>query len=172
MAPAGSIGAAEDFVAALRRRYPDATHHCFAWRIGWPPAERAADAGEPSGTAGQPILRVLAGAGLSDVVAVVVRFFGGTKLGKGGLARAYAGATLSALAGLPTEPRFPARDVRLVLDYERVGAAKRLIEPPDVVLLAESYGEAVELELRVAERAVPALAAKLALLRLEMKPRA
>ena len=78
---------------AARASFPDATHHCFAWRLGWPPAERAADAGEPAGTAGQPILRALRGAGLTDVVVVVVRWFGGTKLGKGGLARAYAGAT-------------------------------------------------------------------------------
>ena len=72
--------------------YPTPPHHCWAWRLGAPPRERSSDAGEPAGTAGVPMLQVLRGAGLSDVLAVVVRWFGGTKLGKGGLARAYAAA--------------------------------------------------------------------------------
>jgi len=72
----------------LRTRYPDATHHCWAYRLGWPPRERSSDDGEPSGTAGAPMLKVLAGRGLSDTLVVAVRWFGGTKLGKGGLARA------------------------------------------------------------------------------------
>jgi putative IMPACT (imprinted ancient) family translation regulator len=135
--------------------------------VGWPPRERAADAGEPSGTAGQPILRALAGAGLSDVVAVVVRWFGGTKLGKGGLARAFAAATVAALAGLPTRAELAARELTVRLPYERIGAVKRLLRAPEISLLEERYGADVELRLRVAESALAELAAALAELRLE-----
>src|SRR5262245_17971981 len=109
----------------MRAAHPDATHHCFAWRIGWPPAERAGDDGEPAGTAGRPILRALAGAGVTDVVAVVVRWFGGTKLGKGGLARAYAGATVAALAELPTRAERPASELEVEVAHAQVGAVKR-----------------------------------------------
>ena len=166
LAPAASREAALAFVEELRRRHPDATHHCFAWRLGWPPAERASDAGEPAGTAGQPILRQLAGANLTDVVGVVVRWFGGTKLGKGGLARAYGGATAAALERLVTREELPARELRLTLPYEQIGAVKRLLEPPEVVLVAERYAESAELRLRVADRARDAFVERLADLRL------
>src|SRR5205085_1574089 len=83
--PAADEAAAKALLSALEREMPNATHHCWAWRLGSPPRERGADAGEPAGTAGMPILQVLRGAGLSDVMAVVVRWYGGVKLGKGGL---------------------------------------------------------------------------------------
>ncbi|WP_152360775.1 IMPACT family protein [Microlunatus speluncae] len=90
--------AARDVIAAARREHHDAGHHCSAFVLG-PQAEltRSSDDGEPSGTAGAPILQVLLGAGLTDVVAVVTRWFGGTLLGAGGLVRAY---TAAARAGL------------------------------------------------------------------------
>jgi len=162
VAPAASVEAAAAYVEALRRKHPDATHHCFAWRIGRPAAERAADAGEPGGTAGAPMLAVLRGAGLTNVVAVVVRWFGGTKLGKGGLVRAYGGAVRLALDGLATVEVL-ARDRLLVaLPYEKLGAVKRLLQPPAVELAAERYGEAVELEVEVTREARAAFAAALA----------
>jgi len=162
VAPAASVEAAAAYVEALRRRYPDATHHCFAWRIGAPAAERAADAGEPAGTAGAPMLAVLRGAGLSDVVAVVVRWFGGTKLGKGGLVRAYGGAVRLALESLATREVLERVRLALSLPYDKLGAVKRLLQPPAVELAAERYGAAVELELEVTPEARPALAAALA----------
>lgn len=149
--PAADEEAARAGLDRLAREYPDATHHCWAWRIGAPPRERAADAGEPSGTAGVPILQVLRGAGLSDALAVVIRWFGGTKLGKGGLARAYAAAAREALGGLPTVLRVPTVQVVLEIPYEKVGAVKRLIHPPAVELEAEEYGERARLALAVHE---------------------
>lgn len=149
------VGPAADEDGARRQldevaaRFPGATHHCWAWRLGDPPRERNSDAGEPAGTAGIPILQTLRGAGLSDVVAVVVRWFGGTKLGKGGLARAYAAATRAALAGLATARRVPTTILTLDVPYERVGAVKRLVRPPEVELLAEQYGERARLVLSV-----------------------
>ena len=149
LGPADGEEAAKAGLAAVARRFPDATHHCWAWRVGAPPRERSSDAGEPAGTAGVPILQVLRGAGLSDVLAVVVRWFGGTKLGKGGLARAYAGATREALRGLPVAVRVPAVRLTLQLPYERVGAVKRLIHPPAVELASEEYGQEARLVLVV-----------------------
>jgi uncharacterized YigZ family protein len=162
------IAPAEDEVAAkaaleeLARRYPDATHHCWAWRIGEPPRERSADAGEPSGTAGVPILQVLRGAGLSDVLAVVVRWFGGTKLGKGGLARAYAAAAREAVQGLPVVVRVPTVRLAVEVPYERVGAVKRLIHPPEVELESEKYGASARLVLVVQEERKESLLESLA----------
>lgn len=138
-------------LAGLAADFPEASHHCWACRLGWPPRERSSDAGEPAGTAGVPILQVLRGSGLSDVVAVVVRWFGGTRLGKGGLARAYAAAARAALEGLPVATR--ATTVRFDLDvpYEKVGAVKRLVHPPEVELAGEEYGASARLVLEVVE---------------------
>ncbi len=160
--PADGEEAAKAGLAAVARRFPDATHHCWAWRVGAPPRERSSDAGEPAGTAGVPILQVLRGAGLSDVLAVVVRWFGGTKLGKGGLARAYAAATREALQTLPVAVRVPAVRLALQLPFERVGAVKRLIHPPAVELASEEYGQEARLVLVVQEQHQMALREALA----------
>jgi uncharacterized YigZ family protein len=160
--PAADEEAAKAALAEVARRHPDATHWCWAWRLGAPPRERSSDAGEPSGTAGVPILQVLRGAGLSDVLAVVVRWFGGTKLGKGGLARAYAAATREALRGLPVLARVPTVRLALRVPFERVGAVKRLIRPPEVELEAEEYGEEARLVLGVHEEKLAALREALA----------
>jgi uncharacterized YigZ family protein len=160
--PAADEAAAKAALAALEREMPDATHHCWAWRLGSPPRERSADAGEPAGTAGMPILQVLRGAGLSDVMAVVVRWFGGVKLGKGGLARAYAGAAREALRSLPVATRVPTARLALEVPYERVGAVKRLLRPPEIELAAEEYGAAARLVLAVHEERLPALREALA----------
>jgi uncharacterized YigZ family protein len=168
--PAEDETAARAALDDLARRYPDATHHCFAWRVGWPPRERSADAGEPGGTAGIPILRVLQGAGLSGVLAVVVRWYGGTKLGKGGLARAYAGAAREALAALPVVERIPTVYLTVTAGYAQLGAVKRWLRPPEVELDSEEYdGETARLVLRVQEPAVAALREALAGLRIESK---
>ena len=160
--PAADEAAAKAFLEALARKYPDATHHCWAWRLGEPPRERSADAGEPAGTAGMPILQVLRGAGLSDVLMVVIRWYGGTKLGKGGLARAYAGAAREAVAGLPVVSRVPVVRLAVEVPYERVGAVKRLIRPPEVELEREEYGVMARLELVVHEERLEALRESLA----------
>jgi uncharacterized YigZ family protein len=162
LAPAGSSEAARDFVAGIERRHPDATHVCFAWRVGWPVEERSSDAGEPAGTAGAPILTALRAAGLSDAVAAVARWFGGTKLGKGGLARAYGGVVRSALAELPVRLVRPRVRIAVCFPFRQAGAVRRLLRPPDVELAAERWGELAEVELSVTpehrERVLAALA--------------
>ena len=139
----------------LGREYRDATHLCWAWRLGSPARERSADAGEPAGTAGQPILQVLRGQELSDTLAVVVRWFGGTKLGKGGLARAYAAAARAAAEGARRVERIETVVCELSLPYASLGAVKRLLDVPGRRLQMESYEDAVRLEVVVD---LPALA--------------
>lgn len=109
---------AREFVAGARREFPDARHHCSAFVVsttGANPVMRSADDGEPPGTAGMPMLDVLRASGLCDVVAVVVRYFGGTKLGTGGLVRAYSDAVRAALERTPTvrAVRLSARSLEL-----------------------------------------------------------
>lgn len=165
--PAADEAAAKSWLVALEREMPDATHHCWAWRLGSPPRERSSDAGEPSGTAGMPMLQVLRGAGLSDVMAVVVRWFGGTKLGKGGLARAYAAAVREALPGLPLAARVPTARIVVEIPYDKVGAVKRLLRPPEVELEAEEYGASARLRLAVHEERLETLREALADLGIE-----
>lgn len=160
--PAADEVAAKAFLARLEKEFPDATHHCWAWRLGVPARERGADAGEPAGTAGVPILQVLRGAGLADVMAVVARWFGGTKLGKGGLARAYAGAAREALQGLPVALRVPTVRLAVEVPYEKVGAVKRLLRPPEIELAEEEYGASARLVLAVHEEREGALREALA----------
>jgi uncharacterized YigZ family protein len=167
--PASGEEEARAALAALARLYPDATHLCWAWRLGRPPRERSADAGEPAGTAGAPMLRVLRDAGLSDVLAVVARWFGGVKLGKGGLARADAGAVRAALDGLPIEHRVVRVRLTLSLPLAHAGAIKRLIHPPEVELESETYGAEATLVLLVEEGRRAALEQKLANLHIEIR---
>src|SRR5512136_3037013 len=115
-APAATVEEARAFVAALRAEFSDATHNCYAYVAG-PPGSTAqvgmSDDGEPGGTAGRPMLAVLLGSGVGDLVAVVTRFFGGTKLGTGGLVRAYSGGVKAALAQLPLQEKVSRRHLQL-----------------------------------------------------------
>jgi len=149
--PVEDESVARERLKSLSIEHSDATHVCWAWRIGQPPSERYSDAGEPAGTAGIPMLQVLRGAKLSDLMAVVVRWYGGVKLGKGGLARAYSQAVHEALEELPTEERVPTVLVEIVVPYTRFGDLKRLVHPPEVEIVDERYAdESVRLTLEVA----------------------
>ena len=109
----------EAALASVRRRMPDANHHAFAWRLGRGPNEfRYSDDGEPSGSAGRPMLQQLDGHELTDVLAVVSRYFGGTKLGTGGLVRAYGGAVREALARAEIVEVIPHATLQIVHGYE------------------------------------------------------
>jgi uncharacterized YigZ family protein len=173
VSPVADGEAAKNLLEGLRQEYSDATHHCWAWRLGPRGEERSSDDGEPSGTAGVPILRVLRGAPLTDVLAVVIRWYGGTKLGKGGLARAYAGAVREALAEVPTERRLVRSTVRLTVPYTALGAIQRLIHPPELELLQEEYGAEVVVTLAAdaeRRRTLTDLAASLGLTVEELGP--
>ncbi|USE34981.1 YigZ family protein [Endozoicomonas sp. SCSIO W0465] len=120
IAPAHSRQEALAFVEAKRIEYPDATHHCSAFVAGAPDGGAVVgfdDDGEPSGTAGRPMLNVLQHKRVGDIVAVVVRYFGGVKLGAGGLVRAYSASVQQACEILPLERRVTLRSGVLVCDY-------------------------------------------------------
>lgn len=166
VARAPDADAAHAFVARIRDEAPDATHHCYAFVAGPPGSTRSigmSDAGEPHGTAGRPMLTALLHSGVGEVVAVCARWFGGTKLGTGGLARAYAGGVTLALESLPVEVKTPRRVVDLVISYPHVDAVQRMLDELDAPVLAEDYGAQVryraavpaprraELEARMAE---------------------
>lgn len=132
--------AARAFVAEVRAVDHDARHHCTAFVIGPDGSlRRSNDDGEPSGTAGRPMLEVLAGRGLSDVAVVVTRWFGGTLLGTGGLARAYADATAAALDVAGTRGRRRWQQARIAAPMTRVGELERRLHR-DTVVVDARYG--------------------------------
>lgn len=152
LVPVEGEAAAEAELEAIRQARGSATHQCWAWRLGWPPAERSSDAGEPAGTAGVPILRALQGAGVSDCLLVVSRWFGGTKLGKGGLARAYAAAAAACLEGARLVERVDTTRFEVELPYDRLGGLERLLDAPWVTIREQRFGERVRFELEVETR--------------------
>ena len=130
LSPAGSVEEARAFVADVKQRYPDATHHVPAFVIGHGKSiiTHCTDDGEPSGTAGRPALAVLQGSGLGNVVVVVTRYFGGTKLGTGGLVKAYGDAVREVLKGVKFAVLVPTTTLMFVLPYRLYDQVVRLME--------------------------------------------
>jgi uncharacterized YigZ family protein len=170
-APAAAAADAEDLLARLRREHHDATHVAFAWKIGGgaAPAVRASDAGEPSGTAGRPIAGAIESSGLTDVVAAVVRYYGGTKLGTGGLARAYREAAELALAACGSRTVYDTLRLEARCSHARAGAVRRLLRPPEVRLLSERFDPEPVLELEVRRSLAETLEAALTEARIEVR---
>ncbi|EDM81720.1 hypothetical protein PPSIR1_04618 [Plesiocystis pacifica SIR-1] len=123
--PCASPDEAKAFIEAARSRFHDARHHAFAWRIG--ESARASDDGEPHHSAGAPILRELEGRGLNHAVVVVVRYFGGVKLGTGGLVRAYGAAAAAVLDDAPRARVLARTPVKLRFDYAIASAVQRVL---------------------------------------------
>ena len=135
----------------LAKRHYDATHLCWAFRLfaSGDIRARSADAGEPSGTAGKPILSAIEGADLYDTAVVVVRWYGGVKLGTGGLSRAYRDTAAEALRVAPIEDRYLYQQFRITVPFDQLGVVYRLIDAPHVVLAAEHFGETNEFDFDV-----------------------
>ena len=143
---------ARAFVQGIEDEMPDATHHCWAFVAG-PPGSTAhvgmSDAGEPHGTAGRPMLTALLHGGVGEVVVVCSRWFGGVKLGTGGLARAYADAVNLVLETLPTVERVERVSVMVTVGYGDVDALRRLASESDAAVESEEYGALVRYRLGV-----------------------
>jgi uncharacterized YigZ family protein len=135
----------------IQKEFHDATHHCWAWRAldGNEVREQSSDAGEPSGTAGRPILQAIESTSLLDAGVVVVRYYGGVKLGTGGLGRAYRDAAREVLAVVRREKRYLYARCSIEVPYSAISRVYRLVSPPDVVLVAERFGETNTFELDV-----------------------
>lgn len=155
--------AAREVVAGLRKEHWDARHHCSAFVIGPDAAlQRSSDDGEPAGTAGAPMLEVLRGAGVSDVVAVVTRWFGGTLLGAGGLVRAYGDAVRAALDEVGTLRRSLVHELALDLGHAEAGRVESELRARGVEVLDAVYGGHVRLLLGIPPADEPALGAAVA----------
>jgi uncharacterized YigZ family protein len=145
-------------VAELRQQHPDARHVCWALMAGGHSA--ANDDGEPGGTAGRPMLDVLRHQELEGVLATVVRYFGGVKLGAGGLVRAYTDAVAQAISDAPRVPLVRTRSIRVTAPYALEGVLRREIEAQGAALIDVRHGIAVELTIELGEDAVSAFIAR------------
>ena len=153
--PVETLEQVKDIVAGLKKKYHDARHHCFAYRLGYQgDVWRASDDGEPSGSAGRPILGQIDSLGLSDVLVVVVRWFGGIKLGIPGLIRAYKSSSADALSQATLIEKTAARRFRLHFDYLSMNAVMKVLKDMDLPQSAQEFGETCSLEVRVRLSAV------------------
>ena len=152
LAPVATVEEANAFVRAMNEEFADATHNCWAFVVG-PPGSTArigmSDAGEPRGTAGRPMLTVLLHGGVGDVAAVVTRYYGGTKLGTGGLARAYAGGVQDALLALPRAERVELVELTAQVDYAHVDALRQLLPAFEAEVAAQEFLARVTYTLRL-----------------------
>ena len=136
---------AQAVIAAARKKYWDARHHCFAFVLGERgEILRSSDDGEPQGTAGHPMLDVLTGEGLTDVCAVVTRYFGGTLLGTGGLVRAYSGALRDALSRAVIKERRSGVRIEVCTDYTYIGKIQYYMQQKQLPILSPEYGADVK----------------------------
>ena len=154
LAHAPSPEAAHAFVQRIRDEFPDATHHCWAFVAGPPGSTMTigmSDDGEPHGAAGRPMLTTLLHSEVGEIVAVTTRSFGGTKLGTGGLSRAYSGGVKLALESLPVEELVARAELEIVVGYAHVDGLQRLLDEMDGHLDQEAYGADVRYVAHVPE---------------------
>ena len=157
LAPAATEEEARAFIARVRAEHPGATHHCWAYVIGADGSvQKASDDGEPGGTAGTPMLQMLTRREIRYAVAVVARYFGGTKLGAGGLIRAYGGAVGEALDTVGTRVRQRYRMITVTVDHQRAGRLENDLRTSGRAVQEVTYGEEVTIELGVPEAEVGA----------------
>ena len=156
-APALSVDQAKAFVARVKSEFADASHNVPAFIIGHGNStiEHCHDDGEPSGTAGRPVLAVLRGSGLGNVAVVVTRYFGGTKLGTGGLVRAYGDAARSVLTILPRAAKVATHTLMLTVPYSAYERAQRLVTAHAGQVIERSFAAQVTLLARLAVEQMP-----------------
>jgi uncharacterized YigZ family protein len=149
------VAEAKAFISQIKGEFADASHHVPAFLIGHGNSVIAhcSDAGEPSGTAGRPVLSILQGSGLGDVVLVVTRYFGGTKLGTGGLVRAYSDAARSVLEVLPRAVKIPTMIVTATFPYTYYERMRLLVSKHGGKVLEEAFEVGVSLLVQFAATA-------------------
>ena len=150
LTPCSSAEQAKAFIKGLQALHPQANHHCYAFIAGRPENSQLygfSDDGEPSGTAGKPMLTMLMGSNIGEVCAVVVRYFGGTKLGPGGLQRAYGGSVKQALSLLKTKLKIPMVRKTLACQYTQVNDVLYFLDQLGGEVIKQDYNENVQLTL-------------------------
>jgi uncharacterized YigZ family protein len=163
LAPVFSVDEAKAFISRIKAEFPDASHNVPVYLIGHGDSETAhcSDAGEPSGTAGRPALTVLRGSGLGDIAVVITRYFGGTKLGTGGLVRAYSEAVRMVVEVVPRAEKVLTHTIMLVFPYTYLERVRLLITSLDGTVLDEEFTADVTLTARLRVEALPAFQASL-----------
>jgi len=153
VAPVSTVKEAQAFIREIRKEMPDATHHVYAFKVGYGASvsEGMSDDGEPSGTSGPPTLAVLRGADIGDTVIVITRYFGGTKLGTGGLVSAYGGAAKAALESLETEEKVTRHRCELTVPYSLRESVRRLLDAHQCLLEDQSFEADVRLRYLIPE---------------------
>lgn len=154
--PAADITSTEHFIHDISKKYYNATHNCYAFRIknNGQVIERASDAGEPAGTAGPPILNVLNGKNLLNIVVVVTRYFGGTKLGKGGLVRAYTDCTLAVLENSNILKKQNLTSLTFTFQYHLTGNIMHLVSQIHGKIIESNYDQQTKLRIEIPYRMV------------------
>jgi len=150
LTPVFSVEQARSFIQRIRTEFPDASHHVPAFLVGFGDSQIAhcSDAGEPSGTAGRPALAVLQGSGLGDVAVVITRYFGGTKLGTGGLVQAYSDAVREVLQNVRRGECVPTHTVMVEVPYALLERLRRLVTACQGMILDEDFTVSVVATLR------------------------
>jgi uncharacterized YigZ family protein len=160
LAPVPTIERARKRIKAIQSEFADATHHCWGYVVG-PPGSTAAvglsDDREPHGTAGRPILNVLLHSGIGDILAVVTRYYGGAKLGTGGLVRAYSGMVKNGLLSLPVVNKVSTTRLTIVVDYGHAESLRKVARSFNAGVVREEYRADVTVDLDVAEKKVEEL---------------
>jgi uncharacterized YigZ family protein len=157
VAPARTVDEGETFIEEIRSEYPDATHNVPVYRVRADPfREWASDDGEPSGSAGDPALNVLQQEEVENVVAVVTRYYGGTNLGVGGLARSYSRAVKDGLDAAGTRTERPHERFSITVEYDDSGTVRGILESEGVEFAAD-YAEQVAFDVRAPVEDAPEL---------------
>jgi len=142
LAHTDGVEAARAFVQQVKLAHPTARHHCWAWVAGAPDDSQQlgfSDDGEPSGTAGKPMLAQLMGSQIGEIAAVVVRYYGGIQLGTGGLVKAYGGGVQQALRALPRRVKVPMLPFRVICDYAQLADVERLASRFDGQIVSSEF---------------------------------
>jgi uncharacterized YigZ family protein len=164
--PVNSREQAMFHVEQLREKYPDARHWCWAYIIGDPDNTTSAgfdDDGEPNGTAGRPILGVLQHKSIGNIIIIVVRYFGGIKLGAGGLTRAYAGSAQAAVDQMILQPFVPMTQVQILADFATEAQCRYVVESLEGTIEDVAYSKQVTLTVTIAEVDIETLKTELAM---------
>ena len=149
--PVQSVEEAEELIKSVKKKYHDARHNCFAYRVIKDDVSRASDDGEPSGTAGMPMLNILNGRNLSNILVVVTRYFGGILLGTGGLVRAYSLATTLALDSASIVTQTCGLEARFFIDYRDLEELKYILKNRGIVITRMDYGEKIDVVVEAEE---------------------
>ncbi|RKQ40166.1 IMPACT family protein [Enterobacter sp. R1(2018)] len=165
LAHTDGVAAAKAFVEQVRAQHPDARHHCWAWVAGAPNDSQQlgfSDDGEPAGTAGKPMLAQLMGRGIGEITAVVVRYYGGVKLGTGGLVKAYGGGVQLALNQLSTVLKVPLTEYTLQCDYAQLAGIEALLKQNDGLIVQSEFQASVLLKVALPQTQLAEFSLRLA----------